>query len=122
MGLFRRRRRTPQPFLPEEPYDEAEAAGAPRPGEDLARVDVLPNLPDGYVRLGTLAAEEAYVVHGFLTSNGVEAVLLMPGWHGAIAHTRQAPTQLGVAVPEDRMEETRELLRSADLIPGDPEG
>lgn len=81
-----------------------------RPGEDLPRVDLLPNLPDGYARLDMLPSEQAYVVHGVLTSSDIPAALVMPS-SGLTAYTRQTPMHLTVAVPEDRADEAAALLR-----------
>ena len=91
-----------------------------RPGEDLPRVDLLPNLPDGYTGLEMLASEEAYIVHGVLTASDVPAALVMPS-QGFTPYTRQVPMHLTVAVPEDRVEEARTLLREY-VVPdaGDP--
>ena len=80
-------------------------------------MDLLPSLPDYYVRVGTFSIEQAYVMHGLLNSSDIPAVLVLPQSAGALAaYTRQVPTQLTVAVPEDRAEETRELLLTENVV------
>jgi fermentation-respiration switch protein FrsA (DUF1100 family) len=81
-----------------------------KPGEDLSRVDVLPNVPSGYVRVRrSLPYEEAFVAHGLLASSDIPAALVMPS-QGAAPYTRQVPMHLSLAVPEDRAEEADALL------------
>lgn len=83
-----------------------------KPGEDLPRVDVLPNVPAGMVAVReAVQAEEAMVLHSVLVSNDVPAALVAASQTHVYA--RHMPMMMGVYVPPDRFDEAEALL--ADL-------
>lgn len=100
--------------LAEEPFEETPAV-EPKPGAGMRRVEPVENVPDGYVRLGgPMPSEEAYVVHGLLTANGISSALVA-AFSVMTHYTRQPPTTMSIAVFRDQADEAAELLREAGV-------
>lgn len=81
-----------------------------KPGDDLPRIDVLPNVPHGMVAVREdVHAEEAMIVHGLLVSNDIPAALVAAS-AGLHTYTRQIPAAMGVYVEAERLEEALALV------------
>jgi len=85
-----------------------------KPGEDLPRMDVLPNVPGDMVAVREpVSAAEGMALHGFLTSAGIPAAMVAAS-AGLHTYTRQQPMFVGVYVPPDRFDEAEALLADLD--------
>jgi hypothetical protein len=81
-----------------------------KPGEDLPRMDVLSNVPDGMVAVREpVSLAEGMALHGFLTSADIPAAVVSAS-AGLHTYTRQQPMFVGVYVPPDRFDEAEALL------------
>lgn len=89
----------------------------PRPGEGMETQHVVHNVPDGFVHLRTsIPTEEAMVLHGLLTANGIEAAL-KPSNASMYTHTRAQPPTMSVLVSREQADDAEGLLRELE---GDP--
>ena len=94
---------------PDEPHRE------PKPGEGMRRVEHVENVPHDYVVLRpSLPSEEAYVVHGLLSSNGISSALVS-SFAAMTEYARQAPMTMSVAVFRGQADEAADLLREAGV-------
>ncbi len=90
------------------------AAREPRPGEDMATQHLVHNVPDGFVHLRTsIPTEEAMVVHGLLTANGIGAAL-KPSNAAMYTHTRAQPPTMSVLVSREQVDDAEGLLRELE--------
>lgn len=81
-----------------------------KPGDDLPRIDALPNVPSGMVAVREdVHPEEAMIVHGLLVSNDIPAALVATS-SGLHTYTRQIPSAMGVYVEPERLEEAQALV------------